>query len=126
MSTNLHVRLLGEFCLTADGLPITGVNSERLQALLAFILLHRGVPQSRQQVATHLWPDATDADAKANLRRRLHELKQLVPHIDRWLRVETKIIQWIQDEDCWLDVAKFEAAIAQSTKTQALEQAAKL
>ncbi len=32
----------------------------------------------------------------------------------------------MQDEDCWLDVAEFEAAIAQSTKTQALEQAAKL
>ncbi|WP_421656238.1 ATP-binding protein [Leptothermofonsia sp. ETS-13] len=126
MATNLHIKLLGEFCLTADGLTITGVNSERLQALLAFILLHRGTPQSRQQVATHLWPDATDADAKANLRRRLHELKQSVPHIDRWLRVETKTIQWMQDEDCWLDVAEFEAAIAQSTKTQALEQAARL
>jgi len=94
VSTSLHIKLLGEFCLTADGSPITGVNSERLQALLAFILLHRGTPQSRQQVATHLWPDATDTDAKANLRRRLHELKQLLPIADRWLWGATKTVQW--------------------------------
>lgn len=121
----------------ADGLAITGVNSERLQALLTFIVLHRDALQLRQRVAVHLWPDATDTDAKANLRRRLHELKQLIPGIDRWLRVEPKTIQWIQDENCWLDVAEFEIAIAASlppphsptppsSPTQALEQAAKL
>jgi DNA-binding SARP family transcriptional activator/predicted ATPase len=103
------------------------MNSERLQALLAFILLHRDTPQSRQQVAVQLWSDATDADAKANLRRRLHELKQLIPDADRWLRIETKTVQWVQNPDCRLDVAEFEAAIASMPPTvQALEQAAKL
>lgn len=138
MPTSLHIKLLGEFCLTANGLAITGINSERLQALLAFILLHRDAPQPRQQVAVHLWPDATDADAKANLRRRLHELKQLIPDSDRWLRVETKTVQWLQAGDCVFDVAEFQAAINASTTDraitdsqqsqlqQALEQAAKL
>jgi DNA-binding SARP family transcriptional activator/predicted ATPase len=137
VSTNLHIKLLGEFCLTSDERSITGVNSERLQALLTFIVLHREAPQLRQQVAVHLWPDATDTDAKANLRRRLHELKQLIPGIDRWLRVESKTIQWIQDENCWLDVAAFETAIAASlsfsnslalpsSPIQNLEQAATL
>ncbi|KGF71447.1 hypothetical protein DO97_19565 [Neosynechococcus sphagnicola sy1] len=123
----------------SDGRSITGVNSERLQALLAFIVLHRDrdTPQLRQQLAVHLWPDATDTDAKANLRRRLHELKQLIPEIDRWLRVEPKTIQWIQDESCWLDVAEFKAAIAATiplpqtptplySSIQALEQAVNL
>jgi DNA-binding SARP family transcriptional activator len=135
--TNLHIKLLGEFCLMSDGRSITGVNSERLQALLVFIVLHRDAPQLRQQLAVHLWPDATDTDAKANLRRRLHELKQLIPAIDRWLRVEPKTIQWIQDESCWLEVAEFKAAISASiplpqtptslsSSIQALEQAANL
>ncbi len=121
----------------SDGRSITGVNSERLQALLVFIVLHRDAPQLRQQLAVHLWPDATDTDAKANLRRRLHELKQLIPAIDRWLRVEPKTIQWIQDESCWLEVAEFKAAISASiplpqtptslsSSIQALEQAANL
>lgn len=126
----LHIKLFGEFCLTANGVTIPGVNSERLQALLAFILLHRNTPQSRQQVAVNLWPDATDTDAKANLRRRLHELKQLIPAADRWLHTGTKTVQWVQNQDCFLDVAEFEVAIAQShhsTQSQtALEQAAAL
>jgi DNA-binding SARP family transcriptional activator/predicted ATPase len=129
VSIRLHIKLFGELCLTANGLPITGVNSERLQALLAFILLHRNAPQLRQQIAVHLWADATDTDARANLRRRLHELKQLIPEADRWLRIETKTVQWIQSEDCCFDVAQFEAAIAQfklSQQQQALEEAVQL
>lgn len=129
MPTSIQIKLFGEFCLTADGTAITGVSSERLQALLAFILLHRDAPQSRQQVAVHLWPDATDTDAKANLRRRLHELKQLIPDAERWLRVETKTMQWVQGKDCLLDVAQFEAAVAKAGSAQpqqALEQIALL
>jgi DNA-binding SARP family transcriptional activator/predicted ATPase len=130
VSINLHIKLFGEFCLTANGVAIPGVNSERLQALLAFILLHRNTAQSRQQVAINLWPDATDADAKANLRRRLHELKQIIPTADHWLHTETKTVQWVQNQDCFFDVAEFEAAIAQSHHANqpqnALEQAATL
>lgn len=130
MSASFQIKLLGEFCLTADGVAITGINSERLQALLAFILLKRDAPQSRQQIAVQLWPEATDADAKANLRRRLHELKQLIPDVDRWLRVETKTIQWVLAEDCSFDVAQFETAIASSQpahlQQHALAQAAQL
>jgi DNA-binding SARP family transcriptional activator/nucleoside-triphosphatase THEP1 len=132
VSKSLDIKLFGEFYLAADGLPIQGINSERLQALLAFILLHRDTLQQRQQVAVHLWFDATDTDAKANLRRRLHELKQVIPGVDRWLRIETKTIQWLCNENCHIDVAEFESLIAQSasssfaTKIQALEQAATL
>ncbi|HIK15554.1 MAG TPA: AAA family ATPase [Leptolyngbyaceae cyanobacterium M33_DOE_097] len=135
MSTNLHIRLFGEFCLIANNVPITAVNSERLQALLAFILLHRDTPQARQQIAVKLWPEATDSDAKARLRRRLHDLKQAIPDIDRWLRVETKTIQWVLNKDCGLDVAEFQAgmqlteqplATVSAAQIQTLEQAVKL
>jgi DNA-binding SARP family transcriptional activator len=132
VSIYLRIKLFGEFSLMAGDSPITGLQSERLQALLAFILLHQDVPLSRQQIAVHLWPEAIDADAKANLRRRLHELKQLIPGSDRWLHVEPKTVQWLQRDDCWVDVVAFEVAIstahtdqAQSAQ-QALEQAASL
>lgn len=131
MSNSLCIKLLGEFYLATDGLPLQGVNSERLQALLSFILLHRDTPQLRQQVAVHLWPGGTEADAKANLRRRLHELKQAIPDIDRWLRIEPKTIQWSMAEGYQCDVVEFERAIAQSASTstnqvQTLKQAADL
>lgn len=135
MSISLAIRLFGDFYLAANEHPITGLNSERLQALLAFILLHRDAPQSRQQVAVQLWPEATDTDAKANLRRRLHELKHAIPNVDRWLRVETKTIQWSSDEHCYLDIEQFETAMTLAEQAfatpgtdaqPALEQAAKV
>lgn len=131
MSTQLCLKLLGEFGLTAGGVSITGVNSERLQSLLAFVALHRDAPQPRQQIAVHLWEEVSEADAKANLRRRLHELKQLIPQIECCLCIETRTVRWISGSDCWLDVEEFEGAIAQAQQTpeqaiQALERAAQL
>ncbi|WP_322744969.1 AAA-like domain-containing protein [Leptolyngbya ectocarpi] len=138
MSSGLKIKLLGELTLSIDGTSITGVTSERLQSLLAFLLLHRNTSQSRQQVAVQLWPEVSDTEAKANLRRRLHELKQKLPGGDRWLRVEKTTVQWVQDDNCWLDVAEFDAATeavaslqtSLQTMTAAdvklLEQAAKL
>ncbi len=131
MSARLRLKLLGDFSLTAGALPVMGVNSERLHSLLAFIAIHRATPQSRQQIAVNLWAEVSETDAKANLRRRLHELKQLIPALEHCLRIETKTVQWISGSNCWLDVEEFEAAIAQSQQTpevaiQALERAAQL
>jgi DNA-binding SARP family transcriptional activator/predicted ATPase len=102
-----------------------------LQALLAFLVLHRDAPQSRQQIASQLWPEVTEIDAKANLRRRLYELKHLLPESNRQLRIETKSVHWLAEADIRCDVVLFEAAIAESKSStenvqQALEQAAQL
>ncbi len=135
MSTQLQIQLLGKFSLSADTVPISGVKSERLQALLAFILLHRDEPLSRQQIAATLWPDATDTNAKANLRRRLHELKQHIPESERWLQVKPKTVQWVMGKGCALDIDRFEALINeqvineqvfQTSSLKDLKQAAKL
>ncbi|NEP16953.1 MAG: AAA family ATPase [Leptolyngbya sp. SIO4C1] len=108
----LSINLLGNLNLTYADTSLTSVKTERLQALLAYILLHRDRPQLRQQIAVQLWPEASESDAKANLRRRLHELRQLLPESDRFLRVEPKFLQWVGDAPYTLDVADFEAAIA--------------
>ncbi|MEM9008918.1 MAG: AAA-like domain-containing protein [Cyanobacteria bacterium P01_F01_bin.86] len=131
MSSDLQVRLFGKLSLNVDGTPLTGMTSERLQALLAFLLLHREAPQSRQQLAVNLWPEVGDAEAKANLRRRLHELKQQLPDADRYLQVEKTTVQWLHSDSCWIDLAAFEAAIAQAQTApekacDLLEQAAQL
>ncbi|MEO0770190.1 MAG: BTAD domain-containing putative transcriptional regulator, partial [Cyanobacteria bacterium J06649_4] len=91
-----------------------GVRSERLQALLAFLLLHRSAPQSRQSIAIALWPEASDASAKANLRRRLHDLKQKLPSED-WLHIDQKTVQWQSHQGFVLDVADFQASLSQAS-----------
>ena len=56
----LHIRLLGGFDLIYRDAPVVGVNTPRLQSLLAYLILHTGSPQSRQHVAFLFWPDSTD------------------------------------------------------------------
>ena len=72
--------------MSVNGTPVQGLKSERSRTLVALLLLHRHTPQTRSHIAVTLWPESTDAVAKANLRRRLHELKQQLPEGD-WLQV---------------------------------------
>ena len=105
----LRVSLLGNFEMSLHGQPITAINAPRLQSLLAYLVLHRGVAQSRQQLAFTFWPDATDVQARNNLRQMFHQLRQTLPVIDQYLRIDTATVTWSADADFYLDVAEFEA-----------------
>ena len=66
----LEVRLLGQFDVRLDGVPIE-LPSRRAQSLLAYLLLNPRTPHRREQLAGLLWPDATESNARSNL---MHEL----------------------------------------------------
>ena len=51
MMPTLHIRLLGDFNLIYDDRQVTSLNTMRLQSLLAYLVLHRDVPQHRQHLA---------------------------------------------------------------------------
>ncbi|HEU0291921.1 MAG TPA: AAA family ATPase [Anaerolineales bacterium] len=106
----LKAQLFGGFNLIYDNMAVTGVNSARLQALLAFLILHADSPQSRQQVAFLFWPDTTEAQARNNLRQFLFQLRQTLPDSDRFLKVDTNIIFWKTDEKQLVDVWLFKRA----------------
>jgi DNA-binding SARP family transcriptional activator len=129
----LHIRLLGDFALLANDLPITSLDVPRLQSLLAYLALHRGVPQARSRIAFTLWPDSTDAQAHTNLRNLLFKLRLTLPEVDTFLVVERQTLCWQPDAFWSLDVMEFEGAITQaeearhmqapSAERQALERA---
>src|SRR6266566_4411645 len=108
----------------------------RLQSLLAYLALHRGVPQSRSRIAYTLWPDSTDAQAHTNLRNLLFKLRMTLPEVDTFLVVDRLTLCWQQDTFWSLDVIDFEGAIARAEQArctqntaeerQALEEAVKL
>ena len=102
----LHLHLLGEFRLESTDAPLNQPTAPRVQALLAYLVLHRAAPQSRQQLAFLLWPDTTDAQARTNLRQLLHTLKQALPHAERFVRAEGQTMQWRSDAPFRLDVAR--------------------
>lgn len=114
MLPTLHIQLLGDFCLTYGNEPVTRVNTERLQSLLAYLVLHRNVPQPRQRIAFCFWPDSAEAQARTNLRRELHHLRQALPDADCFIQSDTKTLQWRPDAPFILDVAQFEELITQA------------
>src|SRR5262249_29628382 len=112
----------GGFGLTADNAPLTTLDSPRLQALLAYLLLQRNTPHARTHLAFQLWPDTTDTQAHANLRTLLHRLRQALPDADQFLHVDAQRVQWRSDAPARLDVAEFERALAQAAAEQAGDQ----
>ena len=132
----LRIRLLGDFALLANDTTITSLDVPRLQSLLAYLALHRGLPQARSRIAYTLWPDSTDGQAHTNLRNLLFKLRMTLPEVYTFLVVERQTLCWQPDAHFRLDVIEFEAAIARAeqalcmqdevTERQALEQAMQL
>lgn len=107
----LHIRLLGDFSLLYGDQPITSLNTARLQSLLAYLVLHRNVPQQRQHLAFLFWPDTTEAQARNNLRQLVHQLRQALPTVEQFLQSDASSLHWRLDTPFYLDVAEFEQAL---------------
>jgi DNA-binding SARP family transcriptional activator len=114
----LRIALLGTFQLRAGTTVVTTVNTPRLQALLAYLVLQRGAPQSRQQLAFLFWPDSTDAQARTNLRTLLHRLRTALPDADACLIVDAQSVCWRADATFTLDVVEFETALAHASSAE--------
>ena len=110
----LSVSLLGEQVITDDGTGVR-IRSSRAVALVAFLAVHAGSPQPRQRIAGLFWPDSAGAQALTNLRRELHQLRQLLG-AEPSLVVTSKDLCWRDTETCRVDLRVFgierEAALA--------------
>ncbi|MCX8061200.1 MAG: tetratricopeptide repeat protein [Anaerolineales bacterium] len=122
----LRIRLLGEFSLIYGEQPVSGINSRRLQSLLAYLVLHRHSPQSRRYLAFLFWPDSTETQAHTNLRKLLHQLHRVLPDADQFLHVDAQFLQWRNDAPFTLDVADFERALTETSSTEQLQEAVDL
>src|SRR3984893_3418956 len=111
MMPTLHLRLLGDFSLIYGDRQVTSLNTTRLQSLLAYLVLHRDVPQHRQHLAFLFWPDATEAQARNNLRQLLHQLRQAFPAVEQFLSADAHLLHWHPVTPFYLDVAEFEQTL---------------
>ncbi len=112
MEPILHIRLLGGFNLHYNNQEVTTLTTSRLQSLLAYLVLHRGVPQQRQHLGFLFWPDAPEAQARNNLRQLLHQLRLAFPAVQQFLSASTHTLHWQLATSFHLDVAAFEQALA--------------
>ena len=106
----LRIYLLGEVRLEADGKISLLPQRERLLCLFVRLVLQSGQPQPRKSLAFSLWPDESEANALANLRRHLYLLRRaLPPAAQKYLHISAQTVLWSASEHCWLDVHAFES-----------------
>jgi DNA-binding SARP family transcriptional activator len=111
---SMHLQFLGGFQLACGDTPITSINVPRLQSLLAYLVLHAGVPQSRTRLAASLWSDSAEAQTHTNLRNVLCKLRKLLPTADEFVRVDRHTLIWCNAGAWTLDVLDFERAVARA------------
>ncbi|HEY6933824.1 MAG TPA: AAA family ATPase [Marmoricola sp.] len=109
----LQVRLLGERALLDADTGQVLARSPRTLALIAFLVLHAGAPQSRGRLASTFWPDSTEQQALTNLRRELHQLRR-ISGVDGCLAVTAADLAWRDHPDCRVDLGTFRAERAEA------------
>lgn len=118
MTPVLEIRLLGDFQVAYGTVArpqfAQVMKQPRLQALLAYLVLHRSSPQSRQHIAFTFWPDSTEAQALTNLRKQLLYLRHAFAELGSFLQADAKVVQWRPGAPFTCDVAEFESAVAWS------------
>jgi predicted ATPase/DNA-binding SARP family transcriptional activator len=108
----LALQLFGPFQATLDGQSISGFDSDKVRALLAYLAVESHRSHRRQSLVGLFWPDFSESSARTNLRRALSNLRQIVNDkgSDRpFLLVTRHSVQFNLDSDFFLDVDLFDS-----------------
>ena len=103
----LSVRLLGPFSGDLDGRPLRGFRSNKVRALLAYLMVEAHRPWSRASLAALLWPELSETSAQSNLRNALANLRRVLDDrgtADRFVLVTESTLQFNRKSDAWLDL----------------------
>jgi DNA-binding SARP family transcriptional activator/predicted ATPase len=132
----IRIELLGKLRFLVGPNPLTSIGTNRLQSLLAYLVLHSDAPQSREQLASLLWPESSESQARTNLRQLLHHLRRALPVECSLLTADNQTVCWRTGNTCSLDVTDFTAAAIRGANAhkkgdltaalQALDEAARL
>jgi DNA-binding SARP family transcriptional activator/TolB-like protein len=128
MSKPAHVtlRLLGPFAIEANvGRPIpVAVRSRKARALLAYLAMQRDYRATREELATLLWGDGPDKEARHSLRQCLIALRQDLSVASEILVLDREAIG-LHAQSVSVDARSF-IALARSSEPDAPTQAAQL
>lgn len=106
------VCFFGRFNVARDGRPVRLRIPEPAIPLLGYCALNRARVLKRRDVAFALWPDETDSDAHAKLRRLLYKLQKNAPEAASWLSVGESTLQWNSHSHVDVDVHRFEELLS--------------
>jgi len=104
----LHLTLLGGVHITRDGGAVSGFVSSKTQALLCYLAV-TGRPHQRPALADLLWGEMPEADAGANLRQALSNLRRVA---GEYVLITRHEVAFDRMQPYCLDVEMFEQAVS--------------
>ena len=112
----LVIHLFGPLEVTLDDNVVTGFRSNKARALLAYLALEANRPVARTRLASLLWGDYPDAQARKSLRNTLTNLRQILTPADALetphLTIDRQTVQLTVDNEwCTVDVVRFDTAL---------------
>jgi DNA-binding SARP family transcriptional activator len=123
--TPLHLHLLGGMeCRSAGGEPLA-FPTRKVRALFAYLAAHAAQSHARSKLATLLWGDQAEADARVNLRKSLSRLRESLPEEARGCVVADADRVGLRPDGVEVDALLFERLAAEGTP-ETLERAAAL
>ena len=108
---NLEIYLLGAPEIYFNGKPLTGL-STKTQALLFYLATTRQT-HARTVLATLLWSETAEKNARGNLRKAVQQLRATLPD---QLILKEQSVALCTDETIWVDVAAFDEQLAAAEK----------
>lgn len=122
--------LFGPFQARLDGKEISAFKSQKVRALLVYLVVEAGRPHSRDTLAALLWPDYPDQEARNNLRYAIYNLRQALQEQQgqpAFLLAGRDTLQFNRASDHWLDVNRFTSLLSQEEdQTEHLREAVSL
>ncbi len=109
--SKIRVRLLGGFEVWAGERQIAGFESQKVRALLAYLICNRRRAFTRDHLAGMLWPERDGDAARHALRQAVYNLRSKLPDAGALLQVTNLEIGFVPRADLWLDVEAFEESL---------------
>jgi len=103
----LEIRLLGQFALRIDE-ELLHVPSRPAQSLFAYLVLNRHRTFRRERLSGMFWPDASESNARSNLRHALWRARRAIDDAGfrsgDYFLVDNLSIGFNPNSACWVDV----------------------
>jgi DNA-binding SARP family transcriptional activator len=112
----LAISLFGPLRVTLDGAPVSSFESDKVRALLIYLVVEGRRPQARQKLAGLLWPERPEGLARRNLSQALYSLREVLGDGEAentpLLSSTSEAIQLNPANEHWLDATEFTQLLA--------------
>lgn len=119
---HLEISLLGDFEVAVDGRPVTCFRTDKVRALLAYLVVEAERVHRRAMLSGLLWPDVPETTARHSLSQALFLLREALgcgrTAASPFLLATRQTLRFNLASDYVLDVAAFQAGMSMCAKGQ--------